>query len=263
MTKGISSDSIRFKNHKLLTRKEEKQAFNNLKNAPSKKKWEEIRNYIAEHNFKFVYTVAFGFKTKLANMQFSDIVQNGMMGLFIAIDRYDISKDKKFITYAVWWIRQSIMACMQSQECLIKIPTHHHRRIQLEIKKGNYTPEVNTAIELMRGGTSLDKSVSEEKNTKLSDIIEDKNNSSNPDRCLITSRISNSLEESLNKLSSKERWVIESCFGINRDVQNMDEIGVELNVGRESIRIIKRKALKKMKKHPGIRDIFCEDFVLS
>ena len=259
-TMGVDSQYIKFEDHGILKREDEKKLFRMMRKATSNKDRIMIRNFIAQHNYKFARSVASTYKSKLAHIPFNDIIQNAMFGLFVSIDKYDPEATNKFITYAVWWIQQSIVYSMQEHECTVRMPQHFHRKFQIATKNKEYTTEIQNAIHNMMGSTSLNKVVSPDGKTTMGDFIQDNNEATDPNRYLFHTRLTASLNESLSKLTSKQRRVIESYFGVNRTRQNMDDIGEDLNIGRESIRIIKKKVLRLMGNHPSIKRLRDEGF---
>lgn len=258
-----SSIKYQFKDHNIFSAEAEKKIFEMYIKETSPHRKRKFRDEIIEHNIRFVAKTAFYFRKKFSRIPMRDIIGYGMLGLFTAIDRFDPGKGQKFITYCVWWVRQSIISNIQENESSVRYPSHVHQRIQNKIKfaSENNEPEddeVKIAINTMLGGVSLNDGMYPNSELSLSDVLKDNNEYANPDQIVEHELENANLNQALSKLSTEEKRIIESCYGINRIKQNMDAIGEDLNMSRESVRIKKKKSLKKLRKIPAMQTFFRE-----
>ena len=248
MANLTNSKNYNIPNHAILSKENERDLFMAYKKTCIKKERDVIRNFIINHNIKFVAGVAFTYKTKYANIDIRDIIAYGILGLFPAIEKYDINQYDKFITYAVYWIKQSITANIQHNEGAVRFPVHIHRIIQIAMNKGKYE-EIANEMNTMLGGTSLDKKVSNDSNVTIGEYQRDQNDFSNPDHNLKIKILNDTIIKSLdNELKSTEKKVLTSYYGFDCECFTMEELGEKFSVSKEAIRIRKNNALKKLRK---------------
>jgi len=250
-----------FKDHEILSKKVEKELFERYNNETDTELKEKIKRYIVEHNIKFVVKSAYSYRTKFSKVPMSDLISYGMLGLLRSIDKYEPSRDQKFITYCVWWIKQSIVSSVQDLESAVRYPLHFHVIIQKKIKANKteyYDEEVTGALSTMTGGVSLNQTIYSDSDATLSDILKDDSLHSNPEANAQGKFLDEYLNNALDNLAGDEKRIIESCYGINRVKQNMETIGEDLDKSRETIRLQKKKALVKLKKNPIMKRFFNE-----
>ncbi len=230
------------------------------------------RNKIIESNLRLVITVAKKYIDR--GMPFMDIIGYGNIGLIKAVDKFDINKGYKFSTYAIYWIRQSIIRSLENYSRIVRVPTYLHNDIQkykyistdFYNKNGRY-PDVYEISELMnksigevikilklnQGMIYLDEPIGEDKNATIGDLIEDNTNLEEDN--VLKEYYSEFMEAFNNSnLREKEKAVLLHRNGFYNDkVETLDEIGKMYGVTRERIRQIEAKGLKKLRQNPNIR----------
>jgi len=220
---------------------------------------------LIESNLRFVVSVAKKYQGN--GLSLADLINEGNLGLIKAAKRFDHSRGFKFISYAVWWIRQSILQALAEQARLIRLPlnrvgtitkiTRVAEKVEAEIErqpKANeishqleMTPdEVVNAMQYSRRHSSLDTPFQDGEDNSLMDVLEDKHDIT-PDEELMRESMKEDVMASLDKLAEREKSVIEMYYGINREsALTLNEIGEEFNLTRERVRQIKAKAIQRL-----------------
>lgn len=236
------------------------------------------QNKLVNGNLRFVVSVAKMYQNQ--GLSLGDLINEGNIGLVKAANKFDETRGFKFISYAVWWIRQSIMAAIADQSRVVRLPVNRigelkklnkaYRDFEQEFeRKPNIDElakilevsedEMANIIKLSGRHISVDAplSSSDDNKTTLMDIFEDKNQLK-PDQSLINDSLKNDITAILSILDEREQEVIRLSFGIGRNKKaTLEEIGDKFNLTRERIRQIKDKALRKLrnsKKTNGLRD---------
>ena len=222
---------------------------------------EKALDRLVQANLRFVISVAKQYVRKGVDLE--DLVNEGNIGLIKAAQKFDPDRGIKFISYAVWWIRQSITQSLANNSRTIRLPINQIKQLN-KIKEA----EVNLINQLQRPATPLELAnylgIDEDK-VKLSLLNSHKTSSfdspigednltlldtfsstNRTDDLINKNDLRDSINRSLSILKSKERLVIESVFGINREIKTFNEIAIELGICPERVRQIKRTALKKM-----------------
>jgi RNA polymerase primary sigma factor len=221
---------------------------------------------LVEANLRFVVSVAKKYQGN--GLSLADIINEGNMGLIKAAKRFDHTRGFKFISYAVWWIRQSILQALAEQSRLIRLPlnrvgtitkiTRAAEKLEAEVERqpkgeeiGNQLEmsgdEVLMAMQYSRRHSSLNSPFQEGENSSLLDVIED-SEAEEPEMKIMMESMKEEVGGALETLSDRERVVLEMYFGINRDsAMTLNEIGEEFDLTRERVRQIKEKAIQRLR----------------
>ncbi|MCA6071680.1 MAG: sigma-70 family RNA polymerase sigma factor, partial [Endomicrobium sp.] len=225
---------------------------------------------LIEANFRLVVSIAKK-HIGISNLELSDLIQEGNLGLSKAVEKFEWKRGFKFSTYATWWIRQSINRAIADQSRTIRIPVHMKELISKLTKvKKRYqqnigreptieeyskalrlsTDRIRRILKMMQEPISLAMPVGEEDDSRLEDFIEDQN-SPNPVAKTQQYRLQLELEKVLNTLSPREAEIISLRYGINVGYPNtLEEVGKKFGVTRERVRQIEAKAIRKLR-HPS------------
>lgn len=223
-------------------------------------------NQLIRANLRFVVSVCRNYQNQ--GLPLADLINEGNLGLIRAAKRFDETRQYKFISYAVWWVRQSILQALSEQGRLIKLPTSrigkisriHKAALKLEQKLGRpATPKeisqalemevqsVVTSVEMSHSPISLDAPMGRDEESGLLDLLPT-DHENGPDRAFEKTQLSEDVSEALRSLRPKEAAVLKMYFGIHPEVpHSLEEIGNRLSITRERVRQIKEKALSKMK----------------
>ena len=245
---------------KILTREEEIKLAEHIKAGDPKAIQEMVRR-----NLKYVVTVANKYRGLGISLQ--DLIEEGNIGLIQAAKRFDVSKNVKFITYAVWWIKQAIMHSLAEQSGAVKLPVKQAGKVlkinkrsqqmlqdlereptQSELAKdlGYRDEEVNSIMRAYRTHLSLDSPLKDSEDTLYLDLLE--NQSLIPfDDQLMQASLSAKVDELLEDLSEKEALILKMRFGFLGEVRTLEEVGKEIGLSRERVRQIEKKAKLKLK----------------
>ncbi len=222
---------------------------------------------LTKANLRFVVSVAKQYQNQ--GLPLSDLINEGNLGLIKAAKKFDETRGFKFISYAVWWIRQSIMQAIADQSRMVRLPLNRvgaltkigkaASSLEQELERQPNTEEIADRLEmdvddindtLRHAGRhiSVDAPLSDgdDKNNLL-DVMPDKEECS-PDTGLMTTSLKQEIERALSTLTEKEATVIKLYFGFNTEyTATLEEIGEILNLTRERVRQIKEKALRKLR----------------
>ncbi len=224
-------------------------------------------------NLRFVVSVARNYQNQ--GLSLCDLINEGNMGLVKAAKRFDEKKNFRFISYAVWWIRQAILQALAEQSRIMRLPLnragaiHKISKMQIELEQRlNRMPDtaeiarelsmpeatVQETISISNSHVSLDAPIKDNSGSTLIDLIVNTPDSSGPDENIQSMSMHEEIRQMLDGLTDRERDIIKLYFGIDHDnPYTLDEIGRKFKITRERVRQIKTKALHRLRSAQGVK----------
>ena len=230
-----------------------------------KKGDKEALEKLTKANLRFVVSVAKQYQNQ--GLSLPDLINEGNLGLIKAAEKFDETRGFKFISYAVWWIRQSILQALAEQSRIVRLPLNQvgslnkinkafarfeqeHERtpsadelaVELELPKEKVTDTLRVAGRHI----SVDAPFADGEDNSLLDVLVNAD-SPNADRGLINESLATEVERALEILTERERDIIRYFFGIGCSEMTLEEIGEKFDLTRERVRQIKEKAIRKLR----------------
>ena len=220
---------------------------------------------LTKANLRFVVSVAKQYQNQ--GLSLPDLINEGNLGLIKAAKKYDETRGFKFISYAVWWIRQSIMQAISEQSRIVRVPInqmgviHKMRKVvqqfEQEYQRLPSIEEIAEQIDLPKEKIveimsmitkkiSMDAPISTNDDGNLLDVLPHKNSPS-ADEDLLEEGLKKEIERLLVSLSEREQIILRGYFGINQREMSLEEIGEQTGLTRERVRQLKEKAIKRLR----------------
>ena len=221
---------------------------------------------LTKANLRFVVSVAKQYQNQ--GLSLGDLINEGNLGLIKAAKRFDETRGFKFISYAVWWIRQSILQALAEQSRIVRLPLNRvgalnkigkaYSNLEQEFERepnanelaqelDMEVSEVAETLKISGKHVSMDAPFTQGEENRLLDVIEN-DQQPNPDFVLMNESLKTEIERALSTLSERESEVIKLYFGLNKEHSlTLEEIGDRFNLTRERVRQIKEKAIRRLR----------------
>lgn len=221
---------------------------------------------LTKANLRFVVSVAKQYQNQ--GLSLGDLINEGNLGLIKAAKRFDETRGFKFISYAVWWIRQSILQALAEQSRIVRLPLNRvgalnkigkaYSNLEQEFEREPSASElaneldmdvseVSDTLKISGRHVSMDAPFAQGEDNRLLDVIQN-DQQPNPDFTLMNESLKAEIERALSTLSEREAEVISLYFGLNKEhSMTLEEIGEKFNLTRERVRQIKEKAIRRLR----------------
>ncbi len=220
---------------------------------------------LTKANLRFVVSVAKQYQNQ--GLSLPDLINEGNLGLIKAAEKFDETRGFKFISYAVWWIRQSILQALAEQSRIVRLPLNQVgslnkinkalSKFEQENERQPSSEELSEMIDVPKDKisdtlrvsgrhVSVDAPFVEGEDNSLLDVLPN-DDSPSADKGLVNESLNTEIERALSTLSTREREIIKSFFGIGCQEMTLEEIGERFGLTRERVRQIKEKAIRRLK----------------
>ena len=221
---------------------------------------------LVKANLRFVVSVAKQYQNQ--GLSLGDLINEGNLGLIKAAKRFDETRGFKFISYAVWWIRQSILQALAEQSRIVRLPLNRvgalnkigkaYSNLEQEFEREPSAhelateldmdiSEVSDTLKISGRHVSMDAPFSQGEENRLLDVLENGEEPS-PDYTLMSESLRSEIERALSTLTEREAEVVKLYFGLNKEHSlTLEEIGEKFNLTRERVRQIKEKAIRRLR----------------
>jgi len=247
--------------YKLLTKEEEFELARRIRDGSK-----DALDHLVNANLRFVVSVAKKFLNQ--GLSYMDLIAEGNIGLITAAKRFDERRDFRFISYAVWWIRQAIQKAIAEQTNTVRLPinrtqqaqrmkkasrrieqAHHRKATEEEVAKelGLTLRKMNQIRNASRPLASLDESVFDDESVTLAETLADPQERT-PEEYLLTGEMLMEMRRALEKLTPRERSIIIRYYGLgDEEPASLETIGQDIDLSRERVRQIRNQALGKIR----------------
>jgi RNA polymerase primary sigma factor len=231
---------------KVMTAERERELAKKMKSddTPATER-KRIERELIEGNLRFVITVAKQYQNQ--GLDLSDLIAEGNLGLMKAIKNFDWNKDLRFISYGVWWVKQSIIQSLNDNSRTIRLPVNVVQDLHKAKKEVEQTgKKIDEKFSNLPSIIDLDKYINEDGDTLL-DMIENKD-AELPDAVFNTKDLlKQKLMSLLDVLDERERSIVADYFGLTGTPRTLEDIGSDFNLTKERVRQIKEKALRRLR----------------
>ncbi len=228
---------------------------------------QEALDKLTRANLRFVVSVAKQYQNQ--GLSLPDLINEGNLGLIKAAEKFDETRGFKFISYAVWWIRQSILQALAEQSRIVRLPLNQVGSLnklnkalakfeqenerqpspdELSELLGQPKDKITDTLKISGRHVSVDAPFAESEDNSLLDVLVN-NDSPNADKGLMTESLHKEIERTLCTLTERERDIIRFFFGISCQEMTLEEIGEKFGLTRERVRQIKEKAIRRLRQN--------------
>ena len=237
--------------------------------ARIKKGDQKASDRLVRANLRFVVSVAKQYQNQ--GLTLSDLINEGNLGLIKAAQRFDETRGFKFISYAVWWIRQSIMQALAEQSRIVRLPLNKvgltgriskaYTQLEQEFEREPTPEEIASVLEISTDEVaatmgvsarhvSVDQPIFDGEEGTLIDLLENKNAEKTDGQLLVTDSLNTEIERTLGSLTPRQKEVLVYFFGLGIDHPlSLEDIGERYNLTRERVRQIKDKAISRLREN--------------